>query len=347
MRNGKTLPAPTHPGAWLLWALAAALPALTTRNPAYLLLLLLAVAAVYTALPNRTSGWGFFWKTALFLWLLTIPLNALTAHYGRSVLFALPEALPIIGGPVTLEAVAYGFLSGLGWLAVLAVFATLNRAVETYALLRATPPVLFQTGVVASIALSFIPQAGQALREIREAQAVRGYRRRGLRDIPPLFLPLLTTALERSLQLAESMEARGFGNAPLRRPTWQRWGQRLAFLSLLALLSGLLWRGFQGDRPSGFFLILLGLAGLLLALALQSRAVGRTRYHPQRPSPADWGLALVAGAGAAAYLALLTFSPQALAYTPYPRLDWPAFQPALGLYFLLLALPAVFLRRKR
>lgn len=341
---------PGHPAAWLLWAVAAALPALTTRNPAYLLLLSLAVAAVYGDLSDRTegtSGWGWFWKVALFLWLFTVPLNALTAHYGQTVLFTLPDSLPIVGGPVTLEAAAYGFLSGWGWLGVLAIFASLNRAVEPYRLLRAAPPVLFQTGVVASIALSFIPQAGQALREIREAQAVRGHRQRGLRDLPPLLLPLLTTALERSLQLAEAMEVRGFGNAPLRSPTLHRWGQILTVLSLLALLTGLLWRGFQGESAGGFFLSLAGLGLLLLSLVLQSRAIGRTHYRAQHWSSGDLVLALAAGLDVIAYLLLLVLSPDLMAYTPYPRLDWPAFQPALGLYFLLLALPALLSRRSR
>ncbi len=340
---------PGHPAAWLLWAIAAALPALTTRNPAYLLLLLLAIAAVYGALPKRsqgTAGWGWFWKVALFLWLFTVPLNALTAHYGQTVLFTLPDSLPIVGGPITLEAAAYGFLSGWGWLGVLAVFATLNRAVEPYRLLRVVPPVLFQTGVVASIALSFIPQAGLALREIQEAQAVRGYCRRGLRDLPPLLLPLLTTALERSLQLAEAMEARGFGNAPLRSPALHRWGQRLAILSLLALLVGLLWRGFR-EGPGGLGLSLAGLGLLLFSLILQSRAIGRTCYRARRWSSGDLALALAAGLGIALYVPLLSLSPQALAYTPYPRLDWPDFRPALALYFLLLALPALWARRSR
>lgn len=348
-----------HPGAWSLWALAAALVALTTRNPAYLALLLLAVAVVRQALPARAAGaagWGFFVRAGLLLWLITIPLNALTAHYGQTVLFVLPRTLPLIGGlvggPVTLEAAVYGFLSGLALLAVLVVFATLNQAVDPFQLLRALPAVLFQTGVMASIALTFVPQAVVALREIREAQAIRGHRGRGLRDAVPLLMPLLTTGLERSLQLAESMEARGFGAAPVRSPAARRWGQRLLFLSILLILVSLLLRAGVVPSPAplngllGGGLLLAGGVALVAALILQGRSVQRSRYRPRRWGPGDTVVVLAAGLLAAAYIVVLLLWPAALSYSPYPQLAWPAFHPALGALFLLLTAPAWFPARR-
>lgn len=350
-------PAPIHPGAWALWALAAALPALTTRNPAYLVLLLLAVGVVQLAQPARPgamAGWRFFLRAGLFLWLLTIPLNALTTHYGRTVLFTLPQSWPLLGGPVSLEAAAYGFLSGLAWLTVLVVFATLSQAVDPYQLLRAAPPLLYQTGVMASIGLSFIPQAAVALREIREAQAIRGHRGRGLRDVGPLVLPLLTTGLERSLQLAESMESRGFGAPPLHSPRARAWGQRLLLLALLLVLAGLLLRAAAAVAAPltdagallGAGLLLLGGALLVFALVLQGRGVRRSRYRPRRWAARDTVVALCAGLTLVGYGAVLLARPALLAYVPYPQLSWPAFHPAVGGLFLLLTAPAWFERRR-
>lgn len=339
-----------HVFAWTLWLLATSLPALTTRNPAYLLLLLLAVAVVYGALPApgpQEAGWAAFLRLAGFLWLFTVPLNALTAHYGRTVLFSLPRAIPLVGGPVTLEAVVYGFLSGLGLLAVVWVFATFNRAVDPYRLLRALPPVFFQTGVMLSIALTFVPQAATALREIREAQRIRGHRWRGVRDLVPLLLPLLTTGLERAAQMAESMEARGFGAAPLRSRRAWRWGQVLLLPSLLLLLAGLLWRGFAGaPQPWGSLLVASGAGGLVASLLLRTRSVGSTRYRRERWALEDTLVALGSALFVACYLIVRFRWPEALAYTPYPELDWPTFRPALGVTFLSLVLPAFGYRRR-
>jgi energy-coupling factor transport system permease protein len=336
-----------HPAVWALWAVAAALLALTTRNPAYLTLLLLVVVVVRAAVPAGpagTAGWSFFLRAGLLLWLITVPLNALTAHYGRTVLFSLPRTLPLIGslvgGPVTLEAAAYGFLSGLALLTLLVIFATLNRAVAPYQLLRALPPVFFQVGVMGSIALSFIPQAAVSLREIREAQAIRGHRPRGLRDALPLLLPLLTTGLERSLQLAESLEARGFGSAPVHSPAGRRWGQGLLLLSLLLLLAGLLVRAGGGSGYLGTGLLLGGGAVLAAALVVQSRSVRRTRYRPHRWTVRDTLAALGLGLFLAAYALVLLRRPDLLAYSPYPLLGWPAFSPVLGALLLLLTAPA-------
>ncbi len=336
-----------HTGAWSLWVLAAVLPALTTRNPAYLVLLLLAIAVVYAALPRQPSqaaGWGFFLRVALLIVLFTVLLNALAVHYGQTVLFTLPPSIPliggIVGGPVTLEAIAAGLLSGLALFAVLAVFATMNRAVDPYHLLRAVPPALFQTGVMASIALTFVPQAAVALREIREAQAIRGHRWRGLRDVVPLFLPLLTTGLERSLQLAESMEARGFGAAPMKRPAARRAGQSLLLVALLALLAGLLLRSLRGPNVFSAGLLAGGMAGSLVALFLHGHSVARTRYRPRRWSAGDTVVALCSGLTVLAYVAVQLFFSDLLSYSAYPRLAWPAFHPLVGAIFLALTAPA-------
>ena len=107
-----------HPFAWLAWLAAAALPALSTRNPLYLSLTLLAVAVVYAALGRRSplaQSWSAFVRFSALLWLLSIPFTALTAHYGTIVLFRLPATWPIVGGPITLEAMLYGLTGGLAW----------------------------------------------------------------------------------------------------------------------------------------------------------------------------------------------------------------------------------------
>lgn len=345
---------PGHIGGWLLWLLAAALPALTTRNPAYLFLLLLALVVVQASLPQsatQTAGWGFFLRIGMFLWLLTIPINALTVHYGETVLLTIPRQLPligsIIGGPITLEAIVYGFISGLGLLTILLVFVTFNRAVDPYRLMRTVPPAFQQTGVMASIALSFVPQAAMALREIREAQAIRGHRWRGLRDLVPLMLPLLTTGMERALQLAESMEARGFGTSSTRHPRLRRSGQALLLAGPLALLAGLLLRGFQGGSPLSNGILLGGGGAILAALILHSRSVSRSYYRSQRWGANDAVMALCSGLSALGYVLVLALQPDRLSFYPYPALHWPDFWPVLGLLILGLTAPAWLTPRSR
>ena len=100
-----------------------------------------------------------------------------------------------------------------------------------------TPAFIYQMGVVSAIAVGFVPQMVAAWQTIREAQQVRGHRVRGLRDLLPLIMPLLITALERAMQLAESMEARGFGGPAEPGSRGRRLTQQLAILGGLAALA--------------------------------------------------------------------------------------------------------------
>ncbi len=227
--EGTGLSAACHPVVWLLWLLAAALPALTTRNPLYLVIVLLAAALVYQAVAARSPfgrDWRLVLRFALTLWAFTLAFDVLTWHYGATPLLTLPDNWPVVGGPITLEALAFGLTSGLALATLLLVFAAFNAAVDHYQLLRLLPPFIYQAGLVTSIALTFVPQTVASLRDIREAQMLRGHRFRGLRDLVPLLLPLLTTGLERAIQLAESMEARAFAYANVPAPSetseWSR-----------------------------------------------------------------------------------------------------------------------------
>jgi energy-coupling factor transport system permease protein len=342
-----------HTGAWVLWLAAAALPAFTLQNPLYLALVVASAWLVYTALGRSTPlgrSWGAFVRIGVFFLALSIPFNALSIHAGRIVLFRLPEAWPIVGGPITLEATLAGAANGLSLLAILAVFAAFNAGVDHYQLLRATPAFLFQAGVVVSIAITFVPQMVLAAREIRQAQRIRGHRLRGVRDLLPLIIPLLANGLERAIQLAETMEARGFAGtqeqAPRRQALWLQLGTLAALLALLGGLSILAY--YPAGGPLGWILAGLAVGSLLALFWFQGRGVRRSRYRSPRWEGRDTVLAAAGLVVVAAVLGARFLAPATLYYSPYPPAAlFPAFNPWIGAALLPLALPALLAPRSK
>ncbi len=339
----------THPYAWLAWLAAAALPALSTRNPLYLLLTLLAVGTVYSALGRRhplAQNWTAFVRFSAFLWLFTIPFALLFNHHGVVVLFRLPAQWPLIGGPITLEALLYGLTGGLALVTLLLIFAAFNVAVDQTRLLRLTPGFVYQAGVVAGIAVAFVPQMVTTWTAIREAQEVRGHRVAGVRDLLPLLLPLLITALERAMQLAESMEARGFGGQMVAATPAERMRVQVALLAGLAALAiGAAGLGFWTERPAlAAGALVCGALLLLWAFWDQGRRVRRSRYQRWAWTRADrlmTGISLVA---VSLWLAILCVHSDWLFYYPYPPYSpWPTFEPLVGFVALLLVVPALIL----
>jgi energy-coupling factor transport system permease protein len=336
-----------HPVAWTAWLAAAALPALSTRNPFYLCLLLLAAGVTFTALKDRSPAarsWSAFVRLGATLWLFTIPFALLTAHYGRIILFRLPGSWPVIGGPVTGEALIFGFSSGLALVSLLLVFAVFNLAVDQASLLRLTPAFIYQTGVVAAIAVAFVPQMVAAWQEIREAQEVRGHRLRGIRDLLPLILPLLVTALERATQLSESMESRGFGHQIIEVGAGRRIAGQLAVLvGLGALGIGVagLWFWPQSRLLMGL-IVGAGVALLLWSFREQGRRVHRTHFRHWFWGRSDRLILIASTAAGVPWLGVLLLRRDWLFYYPYPPYSpWPTFQALLGLCIILLAIPGV------
>ena len=77
-----------------------------------------------------------------------------------------------------------------------------------------------------------------------EALRGRGVEPEGLRGRARLVSPLLAGSLERSLNLAEAMEARGFGRAGATRlpqPPWRLREHAALAAAVLAVVVGALW----------------------------------------------------------------------------------------------------------
>ena len=331
--------------AWLIWGLSAAVVTLLIRNPLYLAIIALASWFVYLAVGRGSSlaqSWGGLIKLGAVIWLFAVPFNALMLHQGEHVLFRLPLTWPLVGGAITLEAVLYGLTSGFALWVLLLVFSSFNVAVDASQLLRLLPPFLYQAGVVTSIALTFIPQMLVSAKEIREAQQVRGHRFRSWRDFLPLVVPLLTTGLERAIQLAESMESRGFGGQLTGLSLRQANGLRFAMLLGLALLlCGLFLRTYWASAPLvGTWVMIV--AGLLLGYVfyLFGRGVRRSHYRRTRWSRADTLVALASAVVLGGVLFVRARERLALAYYPFPPYGFvPAFNPWIGSLLILLALP--------
>jgi len=328
-----------HAGAWYVWLVCVLAAVSATRNPLYLLLLLAEIALVVEALYASGAEVGTRapitpGRFAFFVVPMGALFNALLTHVGATVLWRLPEAIPLLGGPVTLEGVVYGALNGMVLAAFFAAFTVLNLAVPIRDLIRLVPRAFYPLAVVVSVAVTFVPTTQQQIQQIREAQAVRGHRMRGARDWFPLFMPLLVGGLERALQLAEAMTARGFAaDAGTARAPWVRVG---LISSLLLLLSGGLLHWVWALSAWGGFLLLLGALVLGYVLWQAGRQIAHTRY---RQTSWDRGDILTVVAAILAIIPLWLQGDAARLYTPYPVLTLPPFDVLVGLSLLGLIVP--------
>ena len=335
-----------HPLAWLIWLAAQLVVLSATRNPFYLALAIICTAAILLRLRGRVDDVPTVPLSPLRFGLVVLPLaalfNALTVHIGRTVLLRLPATLPLLGGPITLEALIFGALNGMTLTGIYTAFVVLNYAVAVRALVGLIPRAFFPVAVVTSIALTFVPVTLRHWRQIRDAQAIRGHRIRGLRDWLPLFLPLLIGGLEHAFQLAEAMTARGFAGAAETVST--RRARTAIALGLVTLLAGWLLRLAWQQHTPGIALMALGGGMVMASLWWLGRQVPRTTYRPTHWHPRDTVIALASGVAAATFLmAWPGWDRSSIFFYPYPALAAPGFSGWIALALSGLLMPALLI----
>jgi len=306
---GGQVPRSLHPGAWWLWAIGLATAASRTTNP-FLLLLVLAVAGFVVVSRRSDAPWARAYGFYLRMGLVVIAIRVVFAcvfgvpQPGR-VLLHLPEvSLPDwaagvrLGGDVTVPMVVSAVYAGLQLATMLACVGAANALASPKRLLQSLPGALYEVGVAVVVALSFSPQLVEAVARIRAARRLRGRRDRGIRGLRGVAMPVLESALERSVELAAAMDARGFGRATGDRRTRLVTGG-LTCGGLLGVCIGS-YGLLDAESPPALGLPLLVLGVVLAAggLVVGGRRATRSRYRPDPWRAPEW-LTTLSGVAAA------------------------------------------------
>ena len=177
--------------------------------------------------------------SALALFVLT----PFVAHVGTHVVWTGPE-LPVLGQlDITGEELESGLFQALRLGAVGLAFAA-------YALLLDHDRLVQSAGfarrsvLAVGLATRLVPTLERDARGLVEALRGRGVDASGVRGRARLLSPLLAGSLERGLNLAEAMEARGFGRpgrTRVPRPPWTRLDRVALVLSPVLIAIGALW----------------------------------------------------------------------------------------------------------
>lgn len=318
----------------MIWWIAASLPSLVGRNPFLLIITLLCVMIVRfvtitfaaTAFPSK----GVIRLAVIFVG-LGVVFNALSVRAGDIIVFVFPATLPVLSGPVTLNAVVYGVLSGAAILILVVAGVTTASVLDWSALMRSLPGSLTGVGVAGSIAFTFFPQMIASFRDLREARVVRGAPLDGPRDYLALIPPLLNAGLERAVSLAELLETRGFGST-LAVSSERNLRQGIAVAIGLTAACCAVYAFALGEILAAFLLLSLTIGSAVGASGMRSLHMRqRTRYRESRRTLGD---AVVIGGALMAILtiaAALFTHPSAVRYEPYPSLS----PPGVSLWLLL------------
>lgn len=325
---------PVGARAWLIW-LGASLGILFTLNHPLVDLVILAAAGLVSSTSEGPSPFRSFLKLGIAIVVIRTLLYALTGHTGEHELFVIPEVrLPALvggttlGGAVTAEVVAASLAEGLRIVAVVACFGAFLSVVDTIQVVRLLPRFLFEAGLVINIAMAFAPQMARTARDVREAQTMRGGR-----GVAPIVVPVLATALERSTSLAESMDSRGYGRAPINLRSESVWRSGAVVASAVLAVGTAVWA--MGRAPwYSAMAAFAGAGGLALCLARLSSTVPRSRYRPEdnRWGRIDLAVAAICLAGVAWAVGLAAVGALDAPFDPYLslRLGYPHPGGVLG-----------------
>lgn len=285
----------------ILLVVVAGVLAFTTNQPLVLVALALGGIVLLRTAPGRPGRLVVL--GALVSAIGVFVLTPLLTSQGDLVLFHLPVPPPL-NGEITAEAVVAGAAAAARVLATITLAAALFAWADPDRMLAGLGRVAPRSALVAALAARLVPTLRRDARAISETARLRGValttgpRLQRARAAAPLALPLVGSALERGLDVAEAMAARGYGETRRTRlPERPRDpGERIVMGLSLVLALIVAWSIVTGATGFTYYPVLdplltaqsaaLAAAGLAV-LALSALALVRTAPTPSGVGPPD------------------------------------------------------------
>jgi energy-coupling factor transport system permease protein len=216
-----------RPAAAAAFASALVAAAFLLRNPLQVALILCLVLLA-VALSRKSREARPYIVAALSVAVFIAILNPLFSRGGLTVLWH--GQIGPLDMRITLEGVLFGLGEGLRLATVIVAFSLFSIVIDPDDQLALISRISFRSGLVLSLATRMFPVLSRDAAHISDAQRSRGAeldrgrRRERAAARLPLLRALITQSLERSLAVAASMEARGFGCG--RRTQWSPYRER-------------------------------------------------------------------------------------------------------------------------
>lgn len=215
------------PGPLVLLGVAAVVIAFADDHPLVLGAAALGAVVLLLAAPGRVGR--LFILGGLVSGLSLALMNPFVSAEGDLIIWQGPD-VPVIDLEITMEEIAYGLAIGVRLFAVAVLVGAVLAHMDADRLQAQVARVAPRSALTCALAARLIPTLERDAHAIAETARLRGVDLASggwgarARRAAPLALPLLGSSLERGLDVAEAMAARGYGSGPRTRLPERRYG---------------------------------------------------------------------------------------------------------------------------
>jgi energy-coupling factor transport system permease protein len=261
------------------YCLSLAGAALLLEHPLVLAALLVAVVAAGAGAGLTREMTRTLRTAAVPLVVLTVAVNLLVNRQGLTVFARLGDLGPLGQLDLTVEALVYGLVFALRLIVVMLAAVVMVGAVDPDEQLRALRRVSHRSALTATLATRLVSVLGEDASRMAEAQRCRADAGRGgTRARLAVLRATVSGALDRSLDVAATLEVRGYGagrRPPRSRRPWSRHDLAFALAAgaVLALAVGTRVLDLAPFRAYPLVHAPVGVSQIVLSVALVTLAM--------------------------------------------------------------------------